>query len=156
MFLLKIQKTQLSVYPWGKSHIFVITLKLQFPSPKTCDFCSDDIYSNERQAFGQDVGGLNSLKWNCIFTTMGEGNNVGISCKIEVISFHLSKVFSILIDLVHTHTDRDKQTSLLQKFVNYGHKKFYNIGPCAAKHYESVIYGKMTNSLACILNFLRS
>jgi hypothetical protein len=63
---------------------------------------------------------------------MGEENNVGISCKIEVISFHLSKVFCILIDLVHTHThrDRDKHSSLLQNFVNYGHKKFYRALYC--------------------------
>jgi hypothetical protein len=25
--------------------------------------------------------------------------------------------------------DRDKRSSLLRKFVNYGRKKFYNIGP---------------------------
>jgi len=33
----------------------------------------------------------------------------------------------------------DKHSSLLRKFVNYGQKFFYNIGPCIIKHYVFVI-----------------
>ncbi len=36
---------------------------------------------------------------------------------------------------------RDKHSSLLQKFVNYGRKKFYNIGPGTVKLATAVIYG---------------
>jgi hypothetical protein len=47
---------------------------------------------------------------------------------------------------------RDKRSSLLQKFVTYGHKKFYNVGPwmhnfkessgaCTIKRFTAVIYG---------------
>ncbi len=45
-----------------------------------------------------------------------------------------SRVSSILIHNHWTRLERlarDKHSSLLQKFVNYGQKKFYNIGPRA-------------------------
>ena len=33
---------------------------------------------------------------------------------------------------------RNKRSSLLQKVVNYGRKKFYNIGPCSTKRLTDV------------------
>ncbi len=35
---------------------------------------------------------------------------------------------------------RDKHTSMLQTFVNYNWKRFYNIGPFTLKHFTAVIY----------------
>ena len=37
----------------------------------------------------------------------------------------------------------DKHSSLLRKFVNYGHKKFYSIGP--AVRFESLLVERSTN-----------
>jgi hypothetical protein len=44
-------------------------------------------------------------------------------------SWVCSWLYSEALDEAGIALAKDKQSSLLRTFVNYGHKKFYNIGP---------------------------
>jgi len=43
---------------------------------------------------------------------------------------------------------RDKHSSLLQKYVNYGHKKFYNTGPGMFRNFYLVKFPKIVKCSA--------